>query len=42
VGYIFPFLALFVIGWIPEMKASTTAKLLMAVPAVLIWRVCAR
>ncbi|PVD34087.1 hypothetical protein C0Q70_05350 [Pomacea canaliculata] len=41
IGYIFPFLALFVIGWIPEMEASLLVKLLLAVPAILIWRVCA-
>ncbi|XP_076450296.1 palmitoyltransferase ZDHHC17-like [Babylonia areolata] len=40
VGYIFPFLALFAIGWIPEMGASLTFKLLLAVPSVFIWRVC--
>ena len=42
VGYLFPFLALFVIGWIPEMEASVTTKLLLAVPSLFVWRVCVR
>ncbi|KAL8558722.1 hypothetical protein ACOMHN_036389 [Nucella lapillus] len=42
VGYIFPFLALFVIGWIPEMEASLVFKLLLAIPSIFIWRVCVR
>ncbi|KAK7479774.1 hypothetical protein BaRGS_00028954, partial [Batillaria attramentaria] len=39
VGYIFPFIALFLIGWIPEMEASTTVKLLLALPCFFVWRV---
>lgn len=38
-GYIFPFIALFVIGWIPEMDASITTKLLLAVPSAIIWKI---
>ncbi|XP_070200273.1 palmitoyltransferase ZDHHC17-like isoform X2 [Littorina saxatilis] len=41
VGYIFPFLALFAIGWIPEMEASYTVKLLLVAPSIFIWRVTA-